>query len=147
MYRNTIYYPSAALIALSMFVSLPGCGGDDGPKVVQVRGTVTMDGEPLSGVGVSFRPDGSKGNNVPFNPGGSTDESGAYQLTTAAKEGAPEGWYKVVLFAPSAPPGAEMPKSTKPPFNPKYSDPAKSDISIEVVKNAEPGAYDLELSK
>lgn len=124
-----------------------GCSRDDGPQVVKVQGTLTLEGEPLSGVGVSFRPDASKGNTLPYLPGGSTDESGVYQLTTAAKDGAPEGWYKVVLFPPSAPPGAEMPKSTKPPFNPKYSDPAKSELTIEVVKNADTGAYDLEVTK
>jgi hypothetical protein len=127
---------------------LSGCNRDAGPSLTPVTGTVTVDGEPFPQASVSFRPDKEKGNNFGgYIPAGYTDDSGKYELMTTARKGAPVGWYKVVITPPTAPPGGEMPKVEIPPFNPKYADPEKTDLSIEVVEGAPPGAYDLELTK
>ncbi|MEW4563322.1 carboxypeptidase-like regulatory domain-containing protein [Bremerella sp. JC770] len=64
-------------VALSvMLLSLIGCAGpSDQPDLGQVRGTVTLDGEPLSNVVVVFQPD------VGRPASGRTDADGKYELT------------------------------------------------------------------
>lgn len=127
---------------------LVGCGSqEEGPVLVPVLGTITVDGNPLPKAGISFRPDSSKGNNAPYQPGGAADENGKYELIAAAKKGAPPGWYKVVVFPYSPPPGGEAPQASLPPFNKKYSNPSTTDLSIEVKEGAPAGAYDLQLTK
>ena len=46
-----------------------------------------------------FKPDRSKGNQTPFEPVGVVDEQGIYTVTTKGKDGAPPGWYKVLVSA------------------------------------------------
>jgi hypothetical protein len=55
---------------------LLGCGG---PKVVDVEGTVKLNGQPLPDVMVEFLPDSQKGNPGP-RATGKTDEQGHYHL-------------------------------------------------------------------
>ncbi len=49
-------------VALSaLFLSLPGCfGTSDQPDLGQVKGTITLDGQPLKGIEVVFYPDGGR---------------------------------------------------------------------------------------
>lgn len=137
---------SIAVIAAVCF--LPGCGGETGPELVAVTGIVTVDGQPFPKANVSFRPDEAKGNKFPqYLPAGVADENGKYELVTTARPGAPPGWYKVVVIAPSPPPGAEAPKVGPPPFDKKFSNPDLTDLEVEVKAGAEPGVYDLKLSK
>jgi hypothetical protein len=131
---------------LIVTAGLIGCG-KEGPTLVPVAGTVTVDGAPIAGAGVSFRPDASKGNKAGYNPGGSTDAEGKYELIAAAKPGAPPGWYKVLVFPPSTAPGAEPPKVSPPSYNKKYMDAEATDLSFEVKAGAAPGAYDIKLTK
>jgi hypothetical protein len=138
----------AVAIAFWTAAMLTGCGSDDGPKLVPVSGQVTLDGKPVPGVGVSFRPDTSKGNKSVHEPGGAADAEGKYELVAAAKNGAEVGWYKVVIVPASpVPTGGEMPTIGPPPFNTKYTDVTTTDLSIEVTGGAAPGAYELKLSK
>jgi hypothetical protein len=71
---------------------------------------------------------------------------GRYELTTngvtksETGKGAPLGWYKVTLLT-------TLPGAPDITVNPKYTDPAKTPLSIEVVANPEPGHYDLKLDK
>ena len=124
-----------------------GCG-DATPKLVPVAGKVTVDGTPLTGGTVSFRPDKAKGNTSPYEPAAVIDAQGNYKMYTpirsdAPKEGAPPGWYKVAVI--SADPTAYPPR--KYFTNPKYGDVKTSGLSFEVAEGKPPGAYDLSLSK
>jgi hypothetical protein len=135
---------------LGIFVGalLVGCGANEGLDLIPVSGKVSLPDGPLAGVGISFRADASKGNNTPHIPSGTTDAEGKYELTAGGAKGAPAGWYKVVVMPPApAPTGGEVPKPGPPPFDPKYSDAATTDLSIEVKSAAAPGAYDLNLEK
>lgn len=140
----------ALLVACLLGTAGLGCGsGDSGPALFPVSGTITVDGAPLAGAGISFRPDVGKGNKfAEFIPSGTADDQGEYELVTAARKGAPPGWYKVVVFAPSPPMArGEAPQVGPPPFNPKYSDPDQTDLSIEVTRESAPDSYDLKLTK
>jgi hypothetical protein len=92
----------AGLLAI---VSLAGCGGsgvtpapDVGP-LAPVSGIVTMDGEPVAGATVFFRPAVAKQFNGAL---GATDASGKYELKSDVgngefKPGAPLGKYQVTV--------------------------------------------------
>lgn len=125
-----------------------GCGGDEGPKLVPVSGTVTLDGNPLPDVAVTFHPDQAKGNKSGLIPAATANAQGKYELEASAKKGAEVGWYKVLVIASSPQPkGGEMPQVVPPPFNKKYMDAETTDLSIEVKADATPGSYDLKLAK
>jgi hypothetical protein len=135
-------------MACTLLLTILGCSGDTGPTLTPVSGIITVDSVPLANASVSFRPDTAKGNKfAQFIPAGFTDQTGRYELSTTARKGAPSGWYKVVVTAPTAPPGGEFPKVAPPPFNMKFSDPDKTDLSIEVKDGLASGNYDLKLTK
>ena len=130
---------------------LIGCSGsaDDGPVVVPVVGTVTVDGEVIKGAGVSFRPDEEKGNTAEFMPGGTTDAEGKYELSaTASSKGAPPGWYKVIVMPPSAAPGSDA-VVTFPEYNTKFMRPDETELSFEVKEGTveAPQVIDIQLTK
>lgn len=135
-------------LALLFVPLIVGCGeGSDAPKVVPVSGQVLLSGKPYGGAGVSFRPDAAKGNKSQFIPSGTANEEGEYELVTGDQKGAPVGWYKVVVFAPSPKPtGGEMPQSGPPPYNAKFTDPGATPLSVEVKDEKEPEPIDLELT-
>lgn len=149
--RVAIEYVKRELAFVSVgFVALliSGCGAkDEGPTLVPVSGTITVDGAPIARAGISFRPDESKGNTVPYQPAGSADENGKYELVTAAKKGAPPGWYKVVVFPYSPPPGGEAPPVPPPSFDAKYSDPETTDLMFEIKEGEQSVTIDLKLTK
>jgi hypothetical protein len=64
-----------AVVALALLLSLAGCfKPNDQPELGEVRGTITLDGKPLSGVVVLFQPDnGRPARDV-------TDAEGNYEL-------------------------------------------------------------------
>jgi hypothetical protein len=100
---------------------------------------LTVDKEAVKDARVTFVPDADKGNKVSVSPFGVVKD-GNYTLTTKDKPGAPAGWYKVIVLTkyPWAPENA--------PVLPRiYADAAKSTLSVEVVANPQPGAYDLNL--
>jgi hypothetical protein len=131
-----------------VLAALAACGCSEhgvGP-CEPVHGIVLLDGRPLRGVvgSVDFVPDRSKGNNSTFVAHGTLDGEGRYTLSTKGKEGAPPGWYKVVVSA--TPPGADR-DSAKLSVHPRYAAEATTTLTREVVANAPPGAYDLKLTK
>ncbi len=88
IYNRTV----AAAILLVLFVST-GCG--DGNGLVSASGTVTLDGQPLSGVVVEFRPN-TAGDGSFF---GRTDSSGRYRMMrTAFQSGVAPGEYSVLIY-------------------------------------------------
>ena len=135
---------------------LSGCGDDSGVgRTVPVIGKVTIDDTPLTAKStvVLFKPDASKGNSSPFEPVGTVDADGNYTLKTKKKNGAPPGWYKVVLTAheDASPQHPKTPHDGRPITRSlvpaKYGREATSGLSIEVVESPLPGAYDLKLTK
>jgi hypothetical protein len=116
-----------------------GCGG---PKVVPVSGTATLDGKPLAGFVVTFNSDPAKGHEARMDCSGRLGEEGRYSLRTddgfKQYKGAPPGWYKVTIWSPD----------DKPiPVNKKYTDIKTTDLTVEVVADPQPGAYDLKFTK
>jgi len=135
------------------------CGDKYGVgKTYPVSGKVTLDGKPLTTGSVTYHPDEAKGNKLEFSPNGTIGEDGSYTLSTSTRTGlatgAPPGWYKVTVstMAPmggmGGQPGGKPAAMPKPiPINPKYTDPAHTDLSVEVVESPAAGAYDLKLTR
>ncbi|QDU38981.1 hypothetical protein Mal4_33130 [Maioricimonas rarisocia] len=75
-----------------------GCGGgNDGPELIDVYGTVTMDGQPLEGATVQFAPEGGAGEGRRL-VAGRTDSSGEYSLQySPSRDGAAPGSYRVSI--------------------------------------------------
>lgn len=74
-------------------VLLAGCGGGDGPKLVEASGTIMYDGKPLEDASIVFQPDGG-----PVSTG-RTDSEGKFTLSTKGKPGAPVGSGPVAVTA------------------------------------------------
>ena len=130
-----------ALLCALIGLPLAGCG-PGGPATVPVSGKVLHNGQPLTAGSVTFVPEAA-GQPEPV---GSIAADGSYTLATGDQPGAPVGSYKVVVRAtvPSNPNDPySLPKSVLPP---KYSDPAKTDLRVEVVASASPEAYELKLT-
>lgn len=120
-----------------------GCAGNQGP--VPVRGTVRLDGKPLSGATVLF---------VPATPGGreatsTANAAGEFRLSTfAARDGALPGKYKVVVLQPADESGSGDAKSSEeaqlgtgkprgikksgPRVPPRYTRPDQTPLTQEV---------------
>ena len=130
-----------------------GCGDDSGVgPTFPVAVKVTVGNVPLTAKStiVLFKPDAAKGNGSVYEPTGTVDGQGKYALVTKGKKGAPPGWYKIAVTAHEG--RAEHPKGTlrhRPVAHAvipgKYGQPETSNLSIEVVENPVPGAYDLKL--
>jgi hypothetical protein len=141
-----------ARIAPVVLAILLLCGCSNGPKRVPAAGIVELDGRPMEGGILMFEPDVSKGNNARVSCS-SPVRGGRYELQTAGVErsdsgpGIPLGWYKICVRAnrPGAPPA--FPGQPVLDIDPKYLDPQKSPVSIEIVENPAPGAYDLKFTK
>jgi len=145
-----------------LLLLVAGCGpGDDIGSTLPVSGKVTVDNKPLPSGMVTFSPDESKGNKGKFAASGKVS-NGEYALesTSAAglkKTGAPPGWYKVMVAAGmppgmdvSAPPkGGTAPKTNtgeSMPVAARFSNAAKTPLSVEVKEGAPAGHYDLKVS-
>jgi hypothetical protein len=124
-------------------LALAGCGG---LHLVPVSGTVMMGGKPLPRGGVSFIPDASKGNTARVSCVGRINSQGRYELSTNgvkgsdSGKGAPLRWYKVTILT-------TLPGSPEIKVNAKYLDPVATPLSVEVVANPAPGAYDFDVTK
>ncbi|MGF1582841.1 MAG: hypothetical protein ACFCD0_26265 [Gemmataceae bacterium] len=120
-------WPIASVLGLMLVV---GCG--QGPEVVPVRGVVTLDGKPLKKVYVQFIPQTTKDGH----PGSyaTTDDKGQfelrlYQAVGNHSHGAVVGKHTVVLRDTDRPVRPPIPP---PKVAPKYSEPTKSPLQIEV---------------
>ncbi len=133
-----------------------GCGDASGVGTTYpVSGTITFNGEPLNAENTSvlFKPDASRGNASPFEPVGTADADGSYTLITRGKDGAPPGWYKVVVTAFNG--LAKHPAGPKQDRHPaarsllpgRYGLAETTTLSVEVVANPARGAYDLKLTR
>ena len=133
-----------------------GCGDASGVgPTFRVTGKVTFNDAPLTAKNtvIVFKPDAARGNTSPFESAGTVDADGNYSLTTRGKNGAPPGWYKVVVTAreeaePVHPKGPQRHRPVSKSLLPaKYGQAQTSGLSIEVVEGPAPGAYDLKLTR
>lgn len=127
------------------FASNVGCRPKN-DAFTPVEGLVTVNGAPLTTGAVTFHPEVSKGNTTAHIPVGALDGEGRYKLMSATQPGAPLGWYKVTV-------AAQGPIDPKNPYaapkhliSPKYGDVNTSGLSLEVVSQAAPNAYDIKLA-
>lgn len=134
------------ILCVCGLLNLAGCS--DFPKLYPVSGKVTLDGQPLTGGGLAFVPDTAKGNTAPVDCKCLIDSQGHYELKSRGVKGsdngkgAPLGRYKVILVA--------NPKDAKVPeinVNARYLKAETTPLSIEVVADPKPDAYDLQLTK
>lgn len=101
-----------ALLALAALV---GCGKEDGPKLVRVTGTVTLNGQPLSGAHVTFLPTGeTRGTGADAK----TNEEGVFELKARHRgPGTVAGTYKVVISKMVKKDGSDIgPDDATPPI-------------------------------
>jgi hypothetical protein len=141
------FLPRSWVVAFVLL--LFGCSTSeiDRVRLVPVSGRVLVKGAPVARGTLSFRPDAAKGNNAKFEPAATIDEDGKYRLKTAGRDGAPPGWYRVILACaepidpknPYAPP--------KYLVNPKYATVETTDLVVEIVDAAEPRSYDLNVQR
>jgi hypothetical protein len=71
------------LLCLALFGILVGCTPSDRPPLGRVTGTVTMDGQPLEGVIINFRPDQGRTSTCETGPKGNYDLIYEYQVNGA----------------------------------------------------------------
>jgi hypothetical protein len=142
------------LLLPALLVMLLGCDSSGVGITYPVSGAITLNGKQLpesATVSVLFKPDTAKGNTSPFEPVGIVDENGQFTVKTNGKEGAPPGWYKVVVSAFSGQPKHSttvhdkraVVKSLLPA---RYGTASTSKLALEVVENPAPAAYDLKLT-
>jgi hypothetical protein len=133
---------AACVVAIGALL-LPGCGAKDeiGP-LHPVAGKVTLDGANLHYGHVVFVPDTEKGNKLRFSPAAKVAADGKYALETEGKQGAPAGWYKVLVITndPGAPANAQA-------ISPRYGRFELTDLAVEVTADPAPAGYDFKLSK
>lgn len=136
----------APIILLSLLPIL-GCAREKLPEFGQVAGTVTAKGKPVKGVAITFMPDPSQSNELPYNASGQTDAQGKYQLRYSLKghegEGAALGWNRAIAVDTRY---AGIPQGQPPPpriFSPSYGSITNSPLKFEV----KPGqnTFDIEL--
>jgi hypothetical protein len=123
-----------------------GCGGGGDP-LVPVSGKVSYQGKPLPRGTVSLRADKTKGNTTDHQPTGSIGPDGTFKVFTAGREGAPPGWYKVVIFAteedrPSAAAHPGLPQTVIPHT---YNQPGTTPLAIEVQADGDPRTHQFDL--
>jgi hypothetical protein len=133
------------VLSLLTFLAV-GCGDSSRVAMVSVSGQITVDGQPLQAENATVVFKRSNGNPSLDEPYGGVDETGRYTLQ------AEPGRYKVIVAAFEAPrkerrPILIPPKNYRLLVNPRYVDPKKSGLEVEVVHNPAPGAYDLKLTK
>lgn len=119
---------------------LVGCGGAQ--QLVNVKGTVTVNGEPAAGVQLVLVPTVTDGG-APAS--GVTNENGSFTLSTGMEKGARPGQYRVGATWP-APPEKEPTEQEKmmglveqgpDRLKGKYTPAKDSPITIDVVSGQE----------
>lgn len=98
-----------------LLTPLVGCSGSDKPNTVPVSGKVTLDGVPVEGASVMFRPEG------PGRPGTAmTDANGVYHLSSYGEpnDGAVPGDYTVAVIKIGGPGASSLAAAAPPQADP-----------------------------
>lgn len=130
---------SQVLLFSLLLLFQAGCSGGSGdtPETAQVKGIVTMSGNPVPNATVVFLPESGP------SARGITDESGTYTLKTGKTPGAVTGRHSVTISVSSGVipmPGTEEAKQaekTKSVIPADYADPQKSGLSANVSAGGE----------
>jgi hypothetical protein len=145
-----------SLAAAVLALLAAGCGGEGGPTLVPVKGTVTFNGEPLEGATVTFIPEVT---NAEQTSGGDvTGPQGNFKIKYRDRAGLAAGKYKVLVDKKYFPKGVKIPEVfkddpgmlalpemgfTKESLPTAYLDPAKTPLSAEV--SAAGGMFDFDV--
>jgi hypothetical protein len=129
------------LLTMGLLTGAIGCG-NDGPRLVDARGTVTLDGNPVPNATLTFVPKDGTGS-----PSyGTTDGNGNYTLRYSRdKTGVLPGTHDVTITTDRVSPDDVPPGETPPLFIPlprKYSE--KGTLTAEVTENR--NVIDFELT-
>lgn len=127
MSAHSTFWRSAALLAV--LGTLAGCGGEtapDRPDLGDVSGVVTLDGQPLPDVIVTFNPEKGRPSM------GRTDAEGKYVLHYLDEDGAVLGTHTVSITTPQEAPT---------PLGEEYQDPipAKYNTQTTLTETVEAG--------
>lgn len=151
---RTVYAPTLMTVVCAFFM---GCSGADRPDLVEIEGTVTLDGEPLGDAQIFFL---TADPDSPYQrpASGKTDASGKFALSTYGdEEGVPLGKYKVGVIKQEV--VGELPENANPeglaesgvPIQMKwltpreYASPDDSGITVEVTSDGmQPAVIALE---
>ena len=148
--RSATKQPAASMLVAGLLVATSllgatGCGSSEpvGPQLVQVSGTVKMNGKPLTTGGtVSYRDASGL-----IQPTGKVDPAGHYQLFTDKRSGAPAGKYRVLVFASESPEQTAahggLPRLI---VHKQYMDPTATPLNVEVKEGNPSSAYDLQVT-
>src|SRR6266545_3848435 len=129
----------ASLLCVALLFCLSGCGSSS--SLLPVEGKVTVDGQALTRGSIAFHPDAKKQNTLKKALAGEIKD-GSYQIYTDGKPGAPAGWYNVTVAAATEA-DSTKPELAKSLVNPKFGDPAKTPLSVEVSASPKAGAYEF----
>ena len=106
--RQILGYHMLITGCLLGFILLSGCSRGTRPELGAVHGKVTLDGKPLKGAGVGFRPEGGGRESM-----SATDEEGNYSLNYIRDiQGAAVGWHTIRISTAN-------PRAGKPELVPK----------------------------
>lgn len=147
MLRNLIGLGSLRVImALSAIAVCPMVGCDRGPKLVDIKGKVNVDGQPTEGIGLLF----FDRNSQEIVASSKSGPGGEFTVMTNDRQGMPEGSYVVSASwpdpkhkAPATSFGAE-PAPAPDLFNGKYVK-TKSDIFLDVTSSTTDPVIELKL--
>lgn len=123
-------------VALLSFQLLAGCGGESS-DLVQATGTITVDGKPAAGAGVTYFP--STTTDATTVASGAADQNGKYTLMSDVKPGIAPGNYKVSVIwrdpAKQKETAMSMGEIKDPPdlLKGRYADPNRSKLTAEVT--------------
>ncbi len=119
-------------LLLGIIILICGCGS--GPKLVQVTGTITLDGKPLENASVHFT-----FSDQPRPAAGRTDASGKYVLSYSNRPGAPLGSCKVTISKQGRVAGEDRNQELIPS---RYN--SNTQLQFEITKKG-PNEFSLDL--
>ena len=102
MFKTSLRAGGLLLAAGTLVALASGCGGQKGPRLYPVKGSVRINGEPARDVNVVFTPvtlpaDGA----TPLSPSAVTGDDGSFRLMSFKPgDGAPAGDYQVTVIYP-----------------------------------------------
>ena len=123
---------------LGAWLACVGCG----ERRAVVSGKATVDGKPLSSqlITILFAPD--LDNPLKKIPSGVLDDQGNYIMSTGATRGVPLGRYRVHVHWDS-----KNAKGQPCPVHSRFLDSGLTPLTVAVVANPPPGAYDLKFTR
>jgi hypothetical protein len=140
MRKSQILLRVVGILGACGLMGVAGCGG---LKIVPVSGKALVDGKALTRGVVWFNPDPAKGNTARVACRGRINGDGLFEMFTddgtKLTKGVPVGSYKVTL---ATTPGDDAPL----PVHNKFLDFEKTDLTVEVVPDPKPDAYELKFT-